>query len=177
MKAEAHLAAVVTALGCLACPSHAQAFEKQWHLGGGLGAVNASPSDIGLGLGANAYAAYGLSDMFDLKLDLGASNHAVELSQGTSERHNLYTATLGLSYKIDVIEWIPYFGIQAGALLDDFPEGVGMNDRDLVLGGMLGLDYAVNRSFGLGIANNLLFPLGGGSLVSLYLRAEYRPGW
>src|SRR5690606_41512190 len=113
-------------LSGLTWTEHVLAFEDVWHAGGGLGAVNASASDVGLGIGANAYAAYGLNDMFDLKLDLAASSHAVEVVSGASERYRVLTATLGAAYKIDIIEWIPYFGVHAGYITSDLPEWIDM---------------------------------------------------
>jgi len=164
-------------LSGLTWTEHVLAFEDVWHAGGGLGAVNASASDVGLGIGANAYAAYGLSDMFDLKLDLAASSHAVEVVSGASERYRVLTATLGAAYKIDIIEWIPYFGVHAGYMTSDLPEWIDMEAHGFLIGGMIGLDYAVTRSFGVGIVNRLHWPIEGSSLVDLFIRAEHRWGW
>src|SRR5690606_14890631 len=126
----------LAALSCVLWSEHASGFERQWHLGGGPGIVNASPSDIGLGVGLNGYAAYGLSDMFDVKLDLAGSSHEVELGD-YSERHMLYTASLGVAYKIDIIEWIPYIGVHAGYMFFDLPEAsdLDMERNDFILGG------------------------------------------
>lgn len=176
MKFRSIALATLTGLACLLSERAAWAFEDQWHLGAGLGAVNASPSAIGLGIGVNAFASYGLSDMFDLKLDLKASNHPVDIA-GTTQRHTVTLANLGIAYKIDIIEWIPFFGLQAGYLSSDLPEGLGLEPRGFLLGGFLGIDYAINRSFGLGVTNAWHFPVQGASLVDLFLRAEYRWGW
>jgi hypothetical protein len=176
MRPKAVTVALLTMLSSCFVSRGAAAFEDQWHLGAGLGAMNASPSAIGLGLGANLYGAYGLSDMFDMRLDLAATSHPLELA-GSSERHNAYTASLGVTYKIDIIEWIPYFGGHDGVMSFDIPEVLGIETRDVLFGGSIGLDYAVTRSFGLGVANRLHIPLGGASLVDVFLRAEYRFGW
>ena len=168
--------AMLSALSTWLWPCLAHAFEDQWHVGAGLGGVNASPSDIGLGVGVNVFASYGLSDMFDVKLDLATSSHPVQLG-GSETRHAIYDATLGLSYKIDIIEWVPYFGIQAGYMTSNLPEGVGIEPSDVLLGGMIGIDYAISREFALGIANRLHVAVHGGNLVDLFLRAEYRWGW
>ena len=168
--------ALLGGLAALLIPARAHGFDAQWHAGAGLGGVNASPASLGLGVGVNAYASYGLNDMFDLKLDFAASSHALTLS-GNQERHGIYDVVLGLSYKIDIIEWIPYFGIGAGYMFSDLPQGVGIEPNDILLGGMIGLDYAMSREFGIGIANRLHAAVRGGSLVDLFLRAEYRWGW
>ncbi len=52
------------------------------------------------------YGAYGLSDMFDANLELMASGH--EFVPGQTTR--VYSAAAGLTYKVDVIEWVPYVG-------------------------------------------------------------------
>lgn len=161
--------------GFLGSPA-ARAFEKQWHVGGGIGARSVSESRVGLGPAVNAYGAYGLDDMFDVKLDFAASTHAFEVAAGTSDRRSIYTTTLGISYKLDVLEWIPYFGAQLGWLSSNLPEGLDMGTHGWVVGGMLGLDYAVTPSFGLGVMNQIHIPLDGGSIVDLFLRAEYHWG-
>jgi hypothetical protein len=120
---------------------------------------------VALGPAVNAYAAYGLDDMFDVKLDFAASNHAFEVVPGTSDRRSIYTTTLGISYKLDVLEWIPYFGAHLGWLYSNLPDGLDMGTEGWVVGGMLGLDYAMTPSFGLGVMNQVHLPVEGGSFV------------
>lgn len=169
------VAILVTLLGWFRS-SDAFAFEEQWHVGGGLGVLRASPEPVGLGPAVNVYAAYGLSDMFDIKLDLAASNHAFEGAPETSDRRSIFTGTAGVSYKLDVLEWIPYFGAHTGVIYSDLPEDLGMGTRTWLVGAMVGLDYAPTPSFGLGVMNRWHLPLGGGTLVDLFLRAEYHWG-
>ncbi len=58
----------------LLSPKRAHAFEREWHVGGGLGAtVYPHYYSTGPALGLNA--AYGISDVFDLKLELLGSYH------------------------------------------------------------------------------------------------------
>src|SRR6187399_2202043 len=94
------VAIVVTLLGWFRS-SDAFAFDEQWHVGGGLGVVRVSPEPVGLGPAVDVYAAYRLSDMFDIKLDLAASSHAFEVTAETSERRSIFTGTAGISYKLD----------------------------------------------------------------------------
>jgi hypothetical protein len=169
------VAILVTLLGWFRS-ADAFAFEEQWHLGGGIGVVRVSPEPVGLGPALDVYANYGLSDMFDIKVDLAASSHAFELTPEISERRSIFTATAGVSYKLDVIDWIPYFGAHTGMIYADLPEDLGMGTRTVLVGGMIGLDYAPTPSFGLGVMNRWHFPLDGGSLVDLFLRAEYHWG-
>ena len=166
-----------------------------------------------LGPAANVYGAYGLSDVFDLRLEAFISTNddppvqedpnANPPTPRIAGRSALfYGAKLGLVYKIDVIEWIPYAGVTAGFLgvvahaevdgveADPSPFAAG----NATAGVMLGLDYAVSRSFGLGLAlfgdyalhaappetddpdkerRDAQSPLWGAA----FLRAEYRFGW
>lgn len=170
---KVHAAAFFATLAGWLLSSTAQAFEEQWHVGGGVGAVSASASQLGLGPAVNAYGAYGLDDMFDVKLDFAASSHAFEAVPGATDRRSIYTGTLGISYKIDVIEWIPYFGAHVGWLYTNLPGDLDMATSGFLVGGVIGLDYAVSPSWGVGVANQLHMPLEGGSLVGLFLRAEY----
>jgi hypothetical protein len=149
---------------------HARAFEREWHLGGGLG--GAAANGYPLGPAANLYAAYGLSDVFDLRLELAASRHGT-----TPDPAVLYGAKLALAYKIDVIQWIPYLAVAAGYL------GVTERKAPFTLGqptvGLLaGLDYAVTRNFGLGIAGSYDYAFHpGAGYANAFLRAEYRFGF
>jgi hypothetical protein len=168
----ASLALVVTALVLSA--SAASAFERQWHVGAGLGVANPTHPGVGAGPAVNLYGAYGLTDMFDLKLDLMASQHPLK---GSDERYRTIMGTLGLSYKIDIIEWIPYFGLSGGVFRTDLPESVVTEEQDIALGGFLGLDYAVSRSFGLGVVSRAHWFVEGEGMGEVYFRAEYRWGW
>jgi|SRR5688572_18332095 len=174
LRMKVHAPAILVTLALWLPSPTAHAFEEQWHVGGGIGAVSASESRLGLGPAVNLYGAYGLDDMFDVKLDFSASSHAFEVAGGTMERRGIYTGTLGISYKLDVIEWIPYFGVQLGWLHSDLPEDLDMGSSGWLLGGMIGLDYAITSSWGVGVVNQYHMPLEGGGLVSLFLRTEYR---
>lgn len=159
-------AASVSLLALVALERHAFAFERQWHLGGGLGGVIAN--GYSLGPAFNAYAAYGISDVFDVRLEAAASRNAPSF---------LYGAKLALAYKLDVIEWIPYAGVDAGFLGVSSPRD-RFKAASPTVGALVGLDYAVSRDFGLGLAGFYDYALaGGGSIISAFLRAEYRFGY
>lgn len=148
----------------------ASAFERQWHLGGGLGAAAANHYQLGPAL--NAYAAYGLSDVFDVRLELAGSHNAT--AQGDAF---LYGAKAALAYKIDVIQWIPYLGLTGGYL------GVSRRASPFATaqptaGLLAGLDYAVSRSFGLGLALSYDYAFHpGAAYANGFLRAEYSFGF
>jgi hypothetical protein len=169
-----------------AVETDAFAFERQWHLGGGLGGVVANGYQLGPAL--NAYAAYGISDVFDVRLEAAASRNlhdsyvamdpmSMRYVTRRGERSLLYGAKLALAYKIDVIEWIPYAGASAGFLGVTSPQG-RFEAASPSVGGLVGLDYAISRDFGLGVAGFYDYViLGKGSVVSAFLRAEYHLGY
>lgn len=158
--------ASVSLLVLLALETDAFAFERQWHLGGGLGGLVAN--DYSLGPALNAYAAYGISDVFDLRLEASASYNDPSL---------LYGGKLALAYKIDVIEWIPYAGVDAGFLGVTSHRG-RFEPASPTVGGLVGLDYAFSRDFGLGVAAFYDYAIvGEASLISAFLRAEYHFGY
>jgi len=170
-------ALVATLLGS----SPASAFERQWHLGGGLGVASFAGGEANIGPALGVHGAYGLSDMFDLRGELTGSTHTLD----DGRRLNLYSASIGLAYKIDVLEWIPYVGLLVGSYIFS-GDGKPANQSGGFIGvsTMLGIDYALSRSFGLGLQlryhGGLYDPptsLTDGAYFTGLLRAEYRWGW
>jgi len=158
----------------------ASAFERQWHVGGGFGFAAFADGDTSTGPAIGIHGAYGLSDVFDLKVDLLGSRHTLE-----NDQLRLLSTTAGIAYKMDVIRWVPYFGAQVGYYRLDGnqrPEGLPVNELGMSFD--LGLDYAVRRNFGLGLQLRYhgfladpLSSLGDAPLFTGLLRAEYRWGW
>lgn len=189
--------------GLLSFSLPARAFEKQWHFGGGLGAALAAERSLGPAL--NLYGAYGISDVFDVRLEAFASwnlgpNSTSPLPEVFSVAHGgfftagggppssalFYGGKLALAYKFDVIEWIPYFGVSAGFLgVAPRAEFEGQVDTatpfanaNFSAGLLFGLDYALSRSFGLGLAVFGDYAFHADALYGAgFLRAEYRLGW
>lgn len=150
----------------------ASAVERQWHLGGGVGAVTFLEG-YELGPALSLHGAYGISDMFDVRLTLVGSRNAFE--GGTALP---LSATGGLIYKVDIIEWVPYFGVQVGAttLLGDHVAG---RAAWLEVATPLGIDYALSREFALGLElrPSLLVGDETSGAGAFLLRAEHRWGW
>ena len=165
-------------------PSTAHAFERQWHLGGGAG-VTSFAHDYKLGPALGLNAAYGLSDMFDARVELLGSTHVLSsplFANLPQTRAELFTASAGVTYKLDVLQWIPYKNVLvgyrhvAGALS---PTAEYRRD-DLAAGILLGLDYSASRSFGLGLSwrgDSALSKLSATESMTLMLRAEYHWGF
>jgi hypothetical protein len=161
----------------------ARAFEREWHLGVGLGAAAATGYRVGPAV--NAYAAYGISDVFDLRIELLGSRHfvtppAVDPDVPPPPRlppSLFYGAKLALSYKVDVIQWIPYVALTAGYLgvtNPIEPYAAGQPSAGL----LAGLDYVASRNLGLGVAvdYDYAFHLGA-AYAALLVRAEYHFGY
>ena len=173
-------------LALLCTERHAAAFERQWHLGAGLGGLTTHGYHLGPAI--NAYAAYGISDVFDVRLEAAASRNVFETTflydartrragHRDGEPSLLYGAKLAVVYKIDVIEWIPYAGPSAGFLGVTAPQG-RFEAITPTVGGLVGLDYAMSRDLGFGIAGSYDYAIiGRGSVISAFLRAEYHFGY
>jgi hypothetical protein len=127
--------------------THAQAFENQWHLGAGVNGLSFSGDKNYFVPTLNLYGAYGLSDMFDLRLETGAGVPLSSAKSGSS----LEYGELVFAYKLDVIEWIPWAGLGAGvfAATGDF-QGVRREAIQPAASLWFGIDYAFSREWGVG---------------------------
>ena len=174
----------LTLAGCLAAlllaTKLAGAFEDQWHLGGGSGAAMFAESETSPGPAVGLHGAYGLSDMFDLKLETLASTHLRD-----EQRFHLLSASAGLAYKVDVIEWIPYLGAQVGyyRLIGTSRPGK-LAAHELGISVDVGVDYAISRGFGVGaqvrfhgFLHEPMGSMGDAPYFCGLLRAEHRRGW
>jgi len=165
----------------LAATRPVRAYEEQWHFGGGIGAAKFFDSDIGTAPMLGVHAAYDVSDMFDLRLELGAAEHEFVASRKT----RLYSAAVGAVYKLDVLEWVPYFGILGGYYaFSGGPWPAHLKERELGVSIPLGLDYTFSRSFGVGaqisyhgFQSDPLGGVGDAPYFTALVRAEYRLGW
>lgn len=125
----------------------ARAFERQWHVGATIGGGAFSSPSSAAGPAVGAYAGYGLSDMFDLRAQLTASRLAFS---GASEGTWVSSASAGLAYKLDVIEWVPWADLQLGYYRIDGPAPGDRHANDVGASLGLGIDYAFSRDLGLG---------------------------
>jgi hypothetical protein len=170
----------LVAIAVLALTHSARAFERQWHVGGGVGFAAFADPDTSAGPAFGIHGAYGLSDVFDLKLDLLTSSHTID-----NDPLRLLSGTAGIAYKMDVIRWIPYFGVQLGYYrLGGSQRPANLPQNELGMSVDLGVDYAVKRAFGLGLQlryhgflGDPLSSLGDAPLFTGLFRAEYRWGW
>lgn len=169
-------------------PGDAHAIERQHHLGLGpelaiLSIKDKSTASVGAG-GALHYA-YGLTDQWNLTL--GASSAVVAANQKqdfpTSPRTRPATvdhASVGAAYVIDILRWVPYLNVEAGA----YRLAGGTLPSSLFVAGAsagAGIDYQFNRDFAIGVAGKehfLLSKLGTyPSYTTVVLRFEYMWGY
>jgi hypothetical protein len=169
------------ALATMVAAPTAGAIEGQWHVGGGLGAATFARTDTGWAPLVGIHAAYELSDMFDARLELTGSRHDFIEEEST----DFYGAALGLTYKVDVIEWVPYFGLLGGyyAFSNEIVPPP-LRTRELGIMIPLGLEWVPSRTFAAGLQvayhgflSDPLNSVGDAPYVTVLLRAEYRIGW
>ena len=175
MRRAALVLGVGLTLASLAAPRPARAFERQWHLGAGAGIADGKGLSVSPALAA--YAAYGLSDVFDARLELTARGYQL----GSERNPSALSAMAGVAYKLDVLRWVPWAGVYAGylAFLDTPPKGSPFKQGDVALGLGLGLDYGISRQLGVGVTLRFDEALSHSSTSNFdaLLRAEYRWGW
>lgn len=173
------VAAVLFGIGCAAALSSSappvQAFEREWHLGAGAGVSHGNGLSLSPALAA--YAAYGLSDAFDARVEVTARGYHV----GRAENPNALSAMVGLGYKLDVLRWVPWAAVYAGYLtfLGEPRAELSFARRDVTLGVGLGLDYGLSRNWGAGVTLRFDDALTSSSARTFdaLVRAEYRWGW
>ncbi len=175
MRLAALVLGVGSSLALYGAPRSAHAFEREWHLGGGAGV--AGGNGLALSPALAAYAAYGLSDVFDARLELTARGYHF----GSEQNPNALSAMVGVAYKLDVLRWVPWAGVYAGylAFLEAPRQDLTFKQRDVALGFGVGLDYGFSRQLGVGITFRSDDALGrsDSSSFEALLRAEYRWGW
>jgi hypothetical protein len=144
-------------LGTLLASSPASAIERQHHLGlspalGILQVDGKSTSSTGLG-GALHYA-YGLSDQWNLTVEASSVVVALNQTRLPETPRNRPAAVdngaVGASYVIDILQWVPYIGLQGGV----YRLAGGTLDEALILPGLAisgGIDYQISRRFAAGI--------------------------
>jgi hypothetical protein len=167
----------------------AAAFEDEWHLGGGVGFASLPATDYTTGVALGVHAAYGISDMFDLRLELLGSRHTFPVVDAAeAPAALLLSAAAGPAYKLDVGDWIPYGAFLVGyyAFAGNAPSVLGLEapaDEAAGTSFALGVDYGPlpHLGFGLqarfhGIFDELPSSLEQTAYFSLLLRAEWRFG-
>jgi opacity protein-like surface antigen len=124
------------------------AFERQWHAGVDVGYAGLSWNDtVHSGFGGGLHLAYGLTDSYNLMVEVGGSTHSV--CSGCSSLFAGHAAA-GVGYTLDVISWVPYAGLLVGGYRFS---GADLESAQAKLGfqAALGLDFRPNRSCAVGV--------------------------
>ena len=141
----------VLVVGLMVISHRVHAFERQWHAGIDFGYAGVTWRDqFRKGLGGGLHGAYGLTDAYNLLLEVGASTHFVD-SEDCEGCPNLRTghAAMGMAYTLDVISWVPYMGLLVGGYR--FWGAEQAAEFKLGFQGALGCDYRPSRSWAVGL--------------------------
>ncbi len=171
------LVAAAAGMGLLLTTVPSGAVEGQWQAGLGAGWSSASWRGANYGgLAGGAHASYGLTDAFNLMLELGGSSHDVD-----ARRPNLTLlhGVVGVAYTLDITRVVPYFGLLGGAYR---ASGVDLAKAETRFGlqGVLGADYYLSRTWALGAQLQYHFVTGnptGAPDATVLARASYVWGW
>jgi hypothetical protein len=202
MNLRPALAAAALAATTLLASSRSEAFERQWHAGASLGYTALMGSHATLhGIGGGLHLTYGLTDAFNLMVEIDVSNHFTRLGDppvddkgkatgaaATQLPHTLLASgAVGVGYVFDVLQWVPYVGGLVGAAdIVDLGADCGKTPTTpcssfrLSLEVPFGLDYSVSRSFSVGVGGRYQMMIGGAALengLTGLLRAEYVWGY
>jgi hypothetical protein len=182
------LAPFAVAVALCASPREARAIERQHHFGLdptlALLKVDDKPS-MSTGVGLGAHYTYGVNDQFNFMAELNASFMLEgEKLEAPTTPHTRPTqidhALVGVGYVIDVLRWVPYFGVLAGGYRI---AGGTLDNQQVILGGavQLGLDYQLSRQWAIGAAGQQHFLVTQMSTYPSYttvmLRFEYMWGY
>lgn len=174
MRQRLALTFAAASLAAVLLPSPALAYERQWHAGleaGYLGGFRG----LGHGAGLGVDLGYGVRDWLDLTGTLGASYHP-------SSRSLIPSATVGARLAFDVLQVVPYVGVEIGAAGAFTTSGCAGSCAAPAfdLAAPFGLDYQLSRSFTIGAAGRFqLLVLRGGAtpMLGAFVRAAYTWGY
>ncbi len=162
----------------------ARAVEREHHLGADAGMVieDSDSPDVGLSLGA--HWTYGIDDAWNVMAEgdwtFVARGSSPSVVLPGNRAASIANVDAGVAYVLDVLQWVPYAGVMAGA--DGLTGGTVKGLKifpDVVLAA--GLDYRVGRSLAVGVAirEHMLvtefstYP----SFTQILGRVEYTWGW
>ena len=168
--------------------SPALAIERQHHFG--LDPTLAllkvdDKSSMSTAVGLGAHYTYGLNDQFNFMAELNASfmlegEKLTAVTTPHTRPTQIGHALVGVGYVIDILRWVPYFGILAGGYR---LAGGTLDNQLVVIGGavQVGLDYQLSRQWAVGGAVQQHFLLTKmsdyPSYTTLMLRFEYMWGY
>ena len=172
------LSAAVSFATIALSPGQARAYERQWHAGASLGyALTNAYDTTAHGIGGGLHLTYGLTDAFNAMLEANVSLHP---------GYDLVVAgaALGPGYVIDILQWVPYFGVLVGGYevwsrdpACGTPDQPPCHAAHLGIGVPVGLDYQITRSLAVGAQLRYTVMLFGASspvsYANAFARVEY----
>jgi hypothetical protein len=162
------LVATAFATSALAFAPAAESFERQWHVGADVGTATMFRDGGSTGMAVGGHLAYGLSDAFNAMLEVDASHHL-------ALARNVYSASLGAAYTIDITRWVPYVGALVGGY-----RMYGSSGRDSFgVQFAAGMDYQMARNWAAGLQFRLHEILTGetSTYTTTFVRIEYLWGF
>jgi len=159
----AAFAALVFA-GALAAPRSAEAMERGQGFGldAGLAVLSVSGQSAEVGINFGLHYSIRLTDQLDLIAEAGGSVvdlDPIVVPMGPTNRPAMiWNADAGVIYKLDIVQFVPYFGVLAGGYVLN---GGSLTATQVQPGAELavGGDYLLSRSWavGLSIREHFLF--------------------
>jgi hypothetical protein len=144
-----------TCLMMLVPSRHAQAAARQWQAGARLG--SAWLDGPGLGFSAETYLRHGLTDSFDLELQVLTSLHpftptsdAVPVGSAPSDLGWALGLGPGILYRWDVLRVVPFAGVGLG-IYEWGGVDADLNRAQFGGSARLGLDYLLTRNVVLSV--------------------------
>jgi hypothetical protein len=163
MRAPLAAAALVSAALALS-PRTARAWERSQGFGADVGmamlTVNSESPELGIAYGLHYSLA--LTDQFDFVGELGGATvdlHPIVTSTSPTDRPaQMWNVDAGVIYKLDIVQFVPYFGALAGGYLmtgGSLPSSRVLPGGEVAVGG----DYLLSRRWavGLSIREHFLF--------------------
>jgi hypothetical protein len=172
------LLACASCLGLGLASGEAVASEHDWKLGLGAGYEHLGQGG-GAGVGGSGRVTYAASDAILVLGELGAAYHPGSRRTSTS-------AWVGAAYVLDVLSWVPYVGLGAGAWgLGQGGDCGGQGQTPCFetrpgLALPYGLDYRLSPDLSVGVSGQTRFLLNGSGEVltatSVHARVDFSWG-
>jgi hypothetical protein len=157
-------AALALVLGLLLLPSSARAFERSQGFGleSGLAVLSVNGESPEFGVAWGLHYTLALTDQFDFTAELGGAqvdlDPTVAAGAPTDRPATLWNLDAGLLYKLDIVQFVPYFGALAGGYVltgGSLPSALPLPGVEVAAGA----DYLLSRRWAVGLAirEHLLF--------------------
>lgn len=136
---------VLAAASLVPRPASADKGQKRFGVQAGFAGLSSEGSFAGYGGGLTF--GYGLTDAWTLRLDGTASSNQATDKGG---RSLVLGQSIGVQYALDVIEFVPFFGVYA-SLYELRGGGLAGTQLKPALSLGVGLDWLASRSFAFGV--------------------------